>query len=159
MKIILTLIVLIVFVDVVTVAQMRSGRTIPRGSEQPLLERQSSQIKQQEYMEIFRSIESGFNANNAAAISRHFSPQVFVNLPNGQSGYYSGNQSHYILQNYLSGRRIQSFSLQQSGGSDTAPSASGQGRAEVRGSVEKIQVYVSLSRIGDRWMVTQLSIY
>lgn len=160
MKTILTFVVFIVLVDSVCFAQVRRTRPTPRGDERQLLiEREAVQVQPREYAEIFRTVERGFNENNAAAISQHFSHQVFISLPNVQSGYYSGNQSYYILQNYLGGRRIQSLTLQQYAGTDAAPYASGKGRAEVRGSVENIHVYVSLSKIGDRWMVTQLTIY
>jgi hypothetical protein len=160
MKTILTILVFIILVDSVSFAQVRRTRPTPRGDErQWLIDRDAVQVQPGEYAEVFRAIERGFNENNAAAISQYFSHHVFISLPNGQSGYYSGNQSYYILQNYLSGRRIQSLTLQQYGGSDTAPYASGKGRAEARGSVENIQVYVSLSKIGDRWMVTQFTIY
>jgi hypothetical protein len=164
-----TWIVLLALVASTAFAQSRRGIKTqriqePRTSEpQQFIERQqvnpADGVNPQEYVEIFRSVERGFNDGNVGTISQHFSPQVYVSLPNGEKGYYSVNQASIILQNYLSGRRIQSLSLQQSGGSETAPYASGQGRSEVRGTVENIQVYVSLSKVSNQWMITQLAIY
>lgn len=159
----ITLWMLLVMIVVTTAfAQGRRGtRTLPPSTSEPqkFIERKTQQINPQEYAEIFRSVERGINEGNVGAFSRYFSPQFYISLPNGESGYYSGNQAYYIIQNYLSGRRIQSFTLNYSGSPDSAPYATGQGRSEVRGSVENIQVYVALSKIGNQWVVTQLTIY
>lgn len=154
--------VLLTVVAASTFAQGRRGsrKISPRTSQpQQLIERQDQQIKSQEYAEIFRSVERGMNSSNVGMFSGHFAPQVYVSLPNGEKGYFSGNQAHYIVQNYLLGRRIQSFALNYSGTPDTAPYATGQGRSEARGSVENIRAYVSLSRLNNQWVVTQLTIY
>lgn len=134
----------------------RNLRESPVGSApQNRMERQTQPI-QGEYFALFQSVEMGLQAGNAGMVSRHFSPQVYISVPNGERGYYSSSQAHYILQQYLGGRPIQSLRLQPGGTSEPTPFASGQGRLEARGTV---QVYVALTKIGNQWMVSQLTIY
>ncbi len=112
-----------------------------------------------EIEDIFDAFQKGLEEGNITPFSRYLGTQVYMNLPGGKSGYFSGNQASYVLQNYLSGRRVQSFYFSTYAESASAPYATGPGHFESRGSVENVQVYVALAKVGDRWFLSQINIY
>jgi len=127
---------------------------------QNLLDRKTQKVvSQQDYAEIFRSVEKGFLEGNVGTFSKYFASQVFVNLPGGDGGSYSANQAYYILQNYFGGRRPQSFHFSTYGELENIPYATGPGRFFTKNSVETVQVYVALSLISNQWVVSQINIY
>lgn len=85
--------------------------------------------------------------------------QVYVNLRGGESGYYSANQAHYVLENYLKSRKLVNLKFSTIGESEARPYATGSAVSVQRGIREIAQVYVSLGRSGDRWYITQINIY
>jgi len=84
---------------------------------------------------------------------------VYVNLRGGESGYYSANQAHYVLENYFKTRRLVNVKFSTIGESDANPYATGSATFVERGTRRLAQVYVSLTRSGERWIITQINIY
>ena len=132
---------------------------LDRKATQSLIERRQQEIESSEYAEIFHSVQRGIAEGDVRAFSSSFGPQVYVSLPSGESGYYSANQAYYILQNYFGSRRPQSFRFSTYGESDSTPYATGPGRFEARGNIETVQIYASLSKLNNRWVLSHVSIY
>jgi hypothetical protein len=86
-------------------------------------------------------------------------PQVYVNLRGGESGYYSASQAHYVLESYLRERKLLNLNFSTIGESEAHPYATGSAISVQRGVREITQVYVSLTRSGDQWIITQINIY
>jgi hypothetical protein len=108
---------------------------------------------------VFKSFQDGIRAGNITLFSQHLASQVYVNLRGGESGYYSDNQVHYVLRNYLRAKRLASFDFTTVGESESNPYATGSAVFIVKGTREIAQVYVSLSFAGERWVITQINIY
>jgi hypothetical protein len=108
---------------------------------------------------IFASVQEGLAAGAVGVFSQHIGQQVFMNLRGGGSGYYSANQAYYVLQNYLKTRRLANLNFSTIGESEANPYATGSAGLSFRGTREFAQVYVSLARSGDRWVITQINIY
>jgi hypothetical protein len=108
---------------------------------------------------VFRNVQEGLRAGNINLFSRHLGSQVYVNLRGGESGYYSDNQVHYVLRNYLRAKKLSSFEFTTAGESESNPYATGSAVFIVKGTREIAQVYVSLSYVGERWVITQINIY
>lgn len=130
-----------------------------RDTHQTPIERRTQTGDSLAYADIFRSVENGIVGGNVGAFSQYFGAQVHVSLPGGESGYYSSNQAYSILQNYFGSRRTQSFRFSTYGESPSTPYATGAGRFVVRGAVETVQLYVAVSRIENRWILSQVNIY
>jgi hypothetical protein len=109
--------------------------------------------------ELFGTIQQGLASGSAAAFSGNLAPQVYLNLRGGESGYYSANQVHYVLENYFKSRRLVNVKFSTIGESDANPYATGSATFVERGSRSLAQVYVSLTRSGERWIITQINIY
>ncbi len=112
-----------------------------------------------EQARIFESIQDGMRGGNIGVLSQHFGSQVLCNLRDGESGYYSANQAFYLLENYFSTRRLVGFDFSTMSESDSNPYATGSVTFNIKGRREVAQVYVSLSRAGDRWVISQINIY
>jgi hypothetical protein len=127
-----------------SVQRQQSATSLPAGSP---------------HREVFEKVQEGLSAANIALFSRYFSSQVLVNLRGGESGYYSASQVYYLLENYLKPRKLARFSFSTIAESGNNPYATGSVAFNYRGNREYAQVYVSLSKVGDRWMITQINIY
>lgn len=116
-------------------------------------------LQQGRVNELFGTIQQGLANGSAASFSGNLAPQVYLNLRGGESGYYSANQVHYVLENYFKSRRLVNVKFSTIGESDASPYATGSATFVERGSRSLAQVYVSLSRSGERWIITQINIY
>lgn len=111
------------------------------------------------YVRVFDRVRDGLASGNYSTFAPHLASQVSMNLRGGESGTYSANQAYYVLENYFRARRILHLEFTTIGESDTNPYATGSAGLNIKGNRELVQVYVSLSRAGDRWVVTQINIY
>lgn len=121
--------------------------------------RRTPQEGREDYRSIFANVQKGFSSGSIGLLSRHLGPQVYVNLRGGESGYFSGNQASIVLENYMRSQKIVSFDFTTIGESESNPYATGSAGFNVRGSREYAQVYVSLSLVGNRWVISQINIY
>ncbi len=108
---------------------------------------------------VFEEIQHGFETGNIAAISSRFGTQVQVNLKNEESGYYSANHAHYILEKYLKARKVLSFEFSGVGENEGTPFATGSIVFSHKGAREVTQVYVSLMASGTNWVIAEITVY
>jgi hypothetical protein len=149
--------------------QRRSNAPLsePRGAPPALrLQRQNAQAgreprlqQREECQRIFSNVQQGLSSGAVGGFSEHMAQQVYVNLRGGESGYYSANQAHYVLEKYLKSRKLVNLKFSTIGESESRPYATGSAVSVQRGVREIAQVYVSLGRSGDRWIITQINIY
>lgn len=111
------------------------------------------------YRDLFAVIEKSLNNGNISALTPYLAPQVQVNIRGGESGYYSASQAYYLLENYFRSRKVLGFGFSTIGESDSNPYATGGANLNFKGTRELAQVYVSLSRSGQQWRITQINIY
>ncbi len=108
---------------------------------------------------VFETVRLGLETGAIEPLAGLLGPQVQVNLRGGESGYFSGHQAFYLLDNYFRTRRLLNLRFTTIGDSDTSPFATGGAEIAVRGSREFVQVYIALSRSGDHWVISRLNIY
>lgn len=109
----------------------------------------------EETRKVFSDIELGLAQGNPAAFSAHFASQLYVSIPGEQGAYYSSSQAFYLLEQFLQRTRFPDFRFASMEDGPGTPFASG----AVSGSRGRAQVYVSLSRAGQRWVISKISIY
>jgi hypothetical protein len=107
---------------------------------------------------IFRDIESGIVDNDVKKFSQYFSPQPYISLINGVNGYYSSNQAFYILEKFFNEYRVVSFRLEEGKTEGTISYGKGDYQYEKKGRREAAHFYITLSKSGSKWYITQLSI-
>ncbi|MDH4070173.1 MAG: DUF4783 domain-containing protein [Ignavibacteria bacterium] len=114
---------------------------------------------QTDHMQMFDKVRSGMNSGSVGLFSESLGPQVHVSLRGGESGYFSSSQAYYVLERYMQSNRISDLdfsTMEESGGT---PFATGRTTLIKKGMKETAQVYVSLSQVGGRWVISQIKIY
>jgi hypothetical protein len=108
---------------------------------------------------IFRDVEGGIAVGSVAQFSGHLGPQLYLQLPESEGAHYSANQAFSVLDLFLRRHKIVGVKFTTFGTSESGPYATGNVAYLVKGVRQNAQVYVSLARRGDRWVITHLSIY
>lgn len=106
---------------------------------------------------ILREIEHGIANGNVEVIEKYLSEQSFISLRNGISGFYSANQSYYMLQDFFNLHKPQSF-VSKSRVTSKSPYSTGEFVYYYRLKRERAQVYLSLIPYRGGWRLSQLSI-
>ena len=108
---------------------------------------------------IFADIEAGLRSGDLGTFSGSLARQVYLNLSDIESGFFSENQALYILKDYFKTRRILSFKFTTISEVEGTPFATGGGTYLHRGSPEILQVYVAMKKSGNRWVIGQFSVF
>jgi len=127
-------------------------RLIIRGEESFFEFQQNPQLEK-----VFTDIENGLSSGNVNLLSKHFSSQNYLSLSNGISGYYSSNQTYYILQDLFKISKPVSFRF-TGVVANKNPYATGVLTYEHRNRKETAQVFISLEFSGSEWTISQLTI-
>jgi hypothetical protein len=118
----------------------------------------SSDSKVKMQTKIFNDIESGILTNDVKKISKYFSPQPYISLINGVNGYYSSNQAYYILEDFFTTYKVVSFKIGETKNEESVSYGKGDYYFEKKGKREVAHLYVTLSKSGSKWHITQISI-
>ena len=114
---------------------------------------------QSDHQRVFDNVRTGLNAGSVGTFSDMLGPQVNVDLRGGESGYFSAGQAYYVLERYMQANRITNLSFTTMQESAGVPFATGRTTIIKKGMNEPAQVYVSLSQVGGRWVISQIKIY
>lgn len=107
---------------------------------------------------VFNEIEKGIVSNDVKKFSQYFSPQPYISLVNGVNGYYSSNQAYYIMEDFFNSFKIVSFEMAETKTEGTVSYGKGDYYYEKKGRREVAHLYISLSKSGNKWYITQISI-
>ena len=118
----------------------------------------SSDSKVNTQIIIFNDIESGILTNDVKKISKYLSPQPYISLINGVNGYYSSNQAYYILEDFFTIYKVVSFKLSEMKNDESVSYGKGDYYFEKKGKREVAHLYVTISKSGSKWHITQISI-
>ncbi len=105
----------------------------------------------------FDQISEGLAKGDINEITHLLPSQCFLSLSNGISGYYSYNQTYYILQDFFKVKRPISFKY-TSIVSNNNPYATGIFTYEIRNRRETAQVFISVESKGTGWQISQITI-
>lgn len=106
---------------------------------------------------VLQEIESGIAQGNIAAIFKHLSPQTYFSLTNGIRGYFSANQSYYILEDFFKVYQVLSFKFHSIQTENGDPYATGIYFYELKGKRKTAQVFLSLKNTGKSWKIIQIT--
>jgi len=107
---------------------------------------------------IFKDIEEGIINNDVKKLSKYFSSQPYISLINGVNGYYSSNQAYYILEDFFNTFKVVSFKMEDIKTEGSVSYGKGDYYFEKKGKREAAHLYVTLSKSGSKWYITQISI-
>lgn len=107
---------------------------------------------------IFDEIETGILNNDVKSFSRYFTSQPYISLINGVNGYYSSNQTYYIMEDFFNSFKVVSFKFEEKKTEESVSYGKGAYYFEKKGKREVAHLYITLSKAGSRWYITQISI-
>lgn len=116
------------------------------------------ETKLNEVNKLFIKIEEGLNSSAVDKFANYFSNKNFISLSNGNSGYYSSNQSYYVIKDFLSVYQPISFKLTNIVTDTTNPFASGILKYNNKGIRGTAVVFISLQFIDNQWRISQITI-
>ncbi len=146
MKIIIKIITSIILLLNITVSYAIQENTIARDFQD------STEIKR-----IFLKIEEGLMNGDIKLFSEYFSNNTYLSLNNGISGYFSSNQSYYILYDYLVLYKPVNFKFSSTVIKNKTPFASGVLKYNYKGSRGSAQVFISVKYAENKWYISQLT--
>ncbi len=118
----------------------------------------SQDIKGNEVTKLFIRFEEGMNNSAVDKFSNYFSEKNFISLKNGTSGYYSANQSYYVIKDFLRIYQPISFKLTNIVTDSNNPFASGLLKYNNNGIRGTALVFISLQMINNKWKISQITI-
>lgn len=121
---------------------------------------QKTDVKKQVVVDsvMFDEIENAISAGDVSKISKYLGPQTYFSLTNGINGYYSTNQAYYVLEDFFKLYRVTKFKMNTIKTEISNPYATGTYFYDYRGRRGSAQVYISLTRSGNNWNISQLTI-
>jgi len=124
----------------------------------PAKENYSQSVKLSDVNKIFIHIEDGLNNNAVDKFAGYFSEKNFISLKNGNSGYFSANQSFYVIKDFLSIYKPISFKLTNIVTDSVNPFASGILKYNNNGIRGTAVVFISLQLVNNQWRISQITI-
>jgi hypothetical protein len=106
---------------------------------------------------ILKDVEAALSRGDAQGIAKYFARKVYLNLFSGENGYYSSEQSFFILKNFLQLHRPVSFSFSTSAANADSPYGVGTLAYSRRGQRGSLQVFVSLTAADRDWKINQFT--
>jgi hypothetical protein len=107
---------------------------------------------------IFSRIEEGIADGTVDKFSNYFSSKNYISLSNGTAGYYSSNQSYYVIKDFLSICIPSSFKLLNIVTETKTPFASGVLKYTNKGIRKTATVFVTLQMVDNQWCISQITI-
>jgi hypothetical protein len=109
-------------------------------------------------LKVFTRIEEGIADCAVDKFSNYFSQKNYISLTNGAAGYYSANQSYYVIKDFLSINSPSSFKLTNIVTETQTPFASGILKYNSKGIRKTATVFLMLQMIDNRWHISQITI-
>jgi Domain of unknown function (DUF4783) len=108
--------------------------------------------------QVLELVQSSIVNKNLKALSPFFASKVYISLLSGKEGYYSAEQSFYILKDFFLNYAPVSFTFSNSNAASSNPYGVGTLRYVTRGKHGKAQLFVSLSKARNDWRISQITI-
>lgn len=118
----------------------------------------AQEVKGKDPFHIFSRIEEGISDGSVDKFSNYFSSKNYISLSNGTAGYYSSNQSYYVIKDFLSICVPSSFKLTNIVTETKTPFASGTLKYTNKGIRRTATVFVTLQMVDNQWCISQITI-
>lgn len=114
--------------------------------------------KEREAHKVFLRIEEGLNTSAVDKFSNYFGDKNYISLANGTTGYFSANQSYYVIKDFLSIYQSVSFKLTNIVTETSTPFASGSLKYNNKGIRGIATVFIALYSMDNQWRISQITI-
>lgn len=107
---------------------------------------------------VFVLIGEGLNYANVYALTPYFGTDVYLNILDNEKGYYSSDQTKYIIDNFLTNNAVYEFKWKLSSRSENYAFATGKYKYKRNGYLNNYDFSVSLKYINGGWLIDQIII-
>ncbi|NUN10835.1 MAG: DUF4783 domain-containing protein [Ignavibacteriaceae bacterium] len=107
--------------------------------------------------EVFSLLENSLNSGDISSWTKYISSQTYLSLSNGESGYFSASQAYYILQDFFKNYKVISFKFRSVNDIEN-PYGIAALTYEFRNRRVTAQVFVSLTKSGNNWQISQFTV-
>ena len=111
-----------------------------------------------EAQKIFSRFEEGISTGAVDKFSKYFAYRTYLSFTQGVSGYYSFDQSYYVVKDFLSINLPVSFTLTNIITETSTPFAFGTLKYIKSGIKGSATVFISLQLINKKWQISQVTI-
>jgi len=118
----------------------------------------AQESRSNEIQKIFSRIEEGIETGSIDKFANYFSSRNYLSLTGGTPGYYSANQTYYVIKDFLSINRPITFKFTNIVSDQATPFAAGTLRYINRGIRSTATVFISLQLVDHQWRISQLTI-
>ena len=108
--------------------------------------------------QVLSAVSDAFAAADTKTLRQYLNSKVFLTLFTGESGYFSSEQSFFILRNFLSAHVPFSFGFTNTNIGTESAYGVGTLRYMKRGHRAAAQVFVSLTLSDQGWRINQVTI-
>lgn len=119
---------------------------------------EAKRVKFANCKKVFVNIADGLNLSNVYMVIPYFGSEVYLNILNDEKGYYSPDQTKYILENFFSNNQVYSFKWRMSSRTENYAFASGKYKYSKNGYINNYSLSVSLKYINETWLIDQIII-
>ena len=107
---------------------------------------------------IFSEFENGIRTGAIKEFSNNLISETYISLENGESSYYSSNQSFYILKDFFQNYIPISFKIIKTSINEEKPFAIGKLVYSKNGIRGESQVFIALKLESENWKISQIII-
>ncbi len=107
---------------------------------------------------IFQSISEGISSNNIEKFSEYFGNKIYLSLSREKAGYFSNNQSFYILKTFFDTHRPFSCTFFNLNINARNPFAIGEVKYLYKGKRKKSQIFISLDIKNQKITISQITV-
>lgn len=118
----------------------------------------AQETKPKDAVKLFVKIEDGIGSGSVDKFSSYFSQRNYLSFTNGAAGYYSANQSYYVIKDFLSVNQPISFKITNMVTETATPFAAGTLKYISKGIRTTATVFISLQMIDNQWRISQITI-
>ncbi len=118
----------------------------------------AQEVKSKEAVKAFARIEEGINTSSVDKFSNYLSTKSYISLSKGPTGYFSEDQTFYILKDYLYHFSPYGFKFSTIVTDSDSPFAAGTLKYINKGIRGVALVYVSLQLVNNSWTISQITI-
>lgn len=118
----------------------------------------AQESKPKDAAKLFVKIEDGIGSGSVDKFSNYFSQRNYLSFSNGAAGYYSPNQSYYVVKDFLSVNQPISFKITNMVTETATPFAAGTLKYISKGIRTTSTVFISLQLIDNQWRISQITI-
>ncbi len=122
------------------------------------LAQSENELQKNNIKSVFSEFEHGIKTGAIKEFSNQLMIETYISLENGESAYYSSNQSFYILKDFLQSYKPLSFKYINTNYSIERPFAIGRLVYSKNGIRGESQVFIALKLENEAWKISQIII-